>query len=129
MNTAASLHEIAAFYWRDFAMAREYRSALVLEALPGVATFYYLSRFVQSPQLWRALPAGDNYFAFALGGFAFFDYLGELLTAFESSLDEARQNRRLEALVVTQAPLPAILTGPAVYPFPALAFRTCVYLS
>jgi ABC-2 type transport system permease protein len=75
------------------------------------------------------LPAGDNYFAFALVGFAFFDYLGVSLTAFESSLDEARQNRTLEALLVTQTPLPVILTGSAVYPFAALALRTCVYLA
>jgi ABC-2 type transport system permease protein len=132
MNVAGSLHKIAAFFWRDFAIARGYRSALVLEtleALLGVATFYYLSRFVQSPQLSRALPAGENYFAFALVGFAFFDYLGVSLTAFESSLDEARQNRTLEALLVTQTPLPVILTGSAVYPFAALALRTCVYLA
>lgn len=132
MNMAGSLRKIAAFFWRDFAIARGYRSALVLElleALFGVATFYYLSRFIQSPQLSRALPAGDNYFAFALVGFAFFDYLGVSLTAFESSLDEARQNRTLEALLVTQTPLPVILTGSAVYPFAALALRTCVYLA
>src|SRR5271163_266410 len=132
MNLARTLRKIAAFFARDFAIARGYRGALLLEtleALFGVATFYYLSRFVQSPQLSSELPAGTNYFAFALVGFAFFDYLSVALSAFDSSIEEARQNRTLEALLVTQTPLPIILAGSAVYPFVALAIRTCVYLA
>ena len=76
VNLASNLRKVAAFFWRDFAIARGYRGALLLEtieALFGVATFYYLSRFVQSPELSSELPAGANYFAFALVGFAFFD--------------------------------------------------------
>ena len=85
MNLASNLRKVAAFFWRDFAIARGYRGALLLEtieALFGVATFYYLSRFVQSPELSSELPAGANYFAFALVGFAFFDYLNVSLSAF-----------------------------------------------
>jgi len=132
MNSAPVLRKLAAFFWRDFAIARGYRGALILEtleALFGVATYYYLSRFVQSPELSRALPAGDSYFAFALVGFAFFDYLNVSIDAFDSSLNDARQNRTLEALLVTQTPLPLIVTGSAIYPFVALALRTCVYLA
>jgi ABC-2 type transport system permease protein len=132
MNLGFNLRKIGAFFWRDFAIARGYRGAILLEtieALFGVATFYYLSRFVQSPELSSALPASANYFAFALVGFAFFDYLSVSLSAFDASLDEARQNRTLEALLVTQTPLPVILAGSAVYPFAALAVRTLVYLA
>jgi len=129
MNLALTFRKIAAFFWRDFAIARGYRGALLLEtleALFGVATFYYLSRFVQSPELSSELPAGTNYFAFALVGFAFFDYLSVALSAFDASIEEARQNRTLEALLVTQTSLPVILAGSALYPFVALALRTCV---
>lgn len=132
MSALRALRKILAFFWRDLAIARSYRGALVLEILEaffGVATFYYLSRFVESPELTAALPQGINYFAFALVGFAFFDYLSVSINAFESSLEEARQNRTLEALLVTQTPLPVILAGSAVYPFFALALRTCVYLA
>src|SRR6202167_1321824 len=132
MKKSSALRKIMAFFWRDFAIARGYRGALVLEtieALFGVATFYYLSRFVESPMLAHALPGGTNYFAFALVGFAFFDYLSVSLAAFDASLEEARQNRTLEALLVTQTPLGVILAGSAVYPFVALAIRTCVYLA
>jgi ABC-2 type transport system permease protein len=132
MKLARTLRKIAALFARDLAIARGYRGAFLLEtleALFGVATFYYLSHFVESPELARALPAGSNYFAFALVGFAFFDYLSVSMTAFDASIEEARQNRTLEALLVTQTPLPVILTGSAVYPFTALALRTCVYLA
>lgn len=132
MNFARGLRKIAAFFFRDFAIARGYRGALVLEtleALFGVATFFYLSRFVESPELERALPTGTNYFAFALVGFAFFDYQSVALSAFDASIEEARQNRTLEALLVTQTPLPVILAGSAVYPFLVMALRTCVYLA
>ncbi len=131
MSSTGTLRKIIAFFLRDFAIARGYRGALVLEtidALFGVATFFYLSRFVESPELERLLPAGSNYFAFALVGFAFFDYLSVALSAFDSSIEEARQNRTLEALLVTQTPLRVILLGSAAYPFVALALRTCVYL-
>ena len=131
MNIGRTLRKIAAFFWRDFSIARGYRTALLfelVEALFGVATFFYLSRFVESPQLDRALPLGSNYFAFALVGFAFFDYMSVAFTAFDASIEEARQNRTLEALLVTQTPLRVILAGSAVYPFFALALRTCVYL-
>lgn len=132
MNISRGLRKMLAFFWRDFAIARGYRGALVLEALEaffGVATFYYLSRFVESPELASALPRGSNYFAFALVGFAFFDYLSVSIDAFEASLEEARQNRTLEALLVTQTPLTLILAGSALYPFFALALRTCIYLA
>jgi len=131
VRAGGALRKIAAFFWRDLSIARGYRGALALEtleALFGVATFYYLSRFVESPELERALPAGNNYFAFALVGFAFFDYLSIAMGAFDSSIEEARQNRTLEALLVTQTPVPVILAGSATYPFAALALRTCMYL-
>src|SRR5208282_6705158 len=132
MNAVRTLRKIAAFCWRDFLIARGYRLALIaqtVEELFGVATFFYLSRFVDSPQLQRALPAGRSYFTFALVGFAFFDYLSVSMSAFDTSLEEARQNRTLEALLVTQTSVPMILAGSAVYPFVALALRTCVYLA
>jgi len=126
-----TLFKIGAFFRRDFAIARSYRTALVfetVEALFGVATFYFLSKFVENPSLKRSLPFGANYFAFALVGFAFFDYMGVALSAFDMSLEEARRNRTLEALLVTQTPVWVIVTGSAIYPFVALSLRTGIYL-
>lgn len=126
-----TLRKIWGFFRRDLGIARSYRGAFVMDALGsffGVATFYYLSRFVESDKLSAALPAGTSYFAFALVGFAFFDYLSVSLSAFQDSLQQARNNGTLEALLVTQTSLPVMLAGSAVYPYALMALRTLVYL-
>ncbi len=125
-----ALRKVAWFFRRDLAIARSYRIMFlfdVLEALLGVAGFYYLSRFVQAPSLSGAQTAG-GYFAFAIVGFAFFDYLSVSLNAFDQSLEEARRNGTLESLLVTQTSLPVILAGSAIYPFAMLSLRTLMYL-
>lgn len=132
MRLPETLRIIAIFFRRDFVIARSYRGAFVFElvdAFFGVAFFYYLSRFVQSTELSASLPPGSSYFAFSLVGLAFLDYMTVGLSAFERSLQEARQNGTLEALLVTQTSLPVMLAGSAVYPFFVTALRTAVYLA
>ena len=122
---------MAVLFRRDFAVARSYRAAFLLElfeTLFGVAGFYFLSRFIESPQLERALPQGGTYFSFALVGLAFFDYLSVALHTFDNSLQDARQNGTLENLLVTQTSLPVILAGSSLYPFALLSLRTVIYL-
>src|SRR6202162_1291613 len=126
-----TLRKLAILFRRDLAVARSYRAAFVLElsyALFGVASFYFLSRFIESPQLRQALPQGTNYFSFVLVGLAFFDYMSVALHAFDQSLQDARQNGTLENLLVTQTSLPVILAGSSLYPFVLLSLRTIIYL-
>jgi ABC-2 type transport system permease protein len=130
MSAAVTLRKIGWFFLRDLAIARSYRAVLVfelVETLLGVASFYYLSEFIEGPNLQQTLPAG-GYFAFVLVGFAFFDYLSVALGAFDTSLDEARRNGSLEHLLVTQTSLPVILAGSSIYPFAILSARTLVHL-
>jgi ABC-2 type transport system permease protein len=126
-----TLRKLALLFRRDFAVARSYRSAFVIDifhALLGSASFYFLSRFVQSPALEKLLPKGTDYFSFALVGVAFFDYLSVALTTFDGSLQEARQNGTLEYLLVTQTSLPVILAGSSFYPFVLMSLRTVIYI-
>jgi ABC-2 type transport system permease protein len=132
MKPNLALEKIAAFFRRDLAIARSYRAAFLLETLQtffGVATFYYLSQFVSTDQLSRSLPPGSNYFAFALIGLAFFDYLTVSLGTFDDSILEARQNGTLEALLVTETRLTTILIASAAYPLVLVALRTGIYLA
>ena len=131
MTFARIGRNLFSLFMRDVAIASSYRLVFVFElfeTLFAVAAFYYLSRFIQSPELEQALPQGGSYFAFALVGFAFFDYLTVSINAFDQSLEEARKNGTLEYLLVTQTPLPVILAGSALYPFVLLSLRTTVYL-
>jgi ABC-2 type transport system permease protein len=126
-----TLRKLAALFRRDLGVARSYRVAFVLElfqALFGVAGFYFLAKFIESPQLERALPQPGGYFSFALVGIAFFDYLSVSLTTFDDGLQQARQNGTVENLLVTQTPLSVILIGSSLYPFVLLSLRTAVYL-
>jgi ABC-2 type transport system permease protein len=119
------------FFERDLRIASTYRSPFVLEiiqALFGTAMFYYIARFVDSPQLRQALPQGISYFAYSLVGFVFFDYLHAGLDTFDHSLEEARDSGTLEPLLVTQVSLPMILIGSAIYPFLATTLHIAVYL-
>ncbi len=129
---ALVLRKLALLFRRDLAVARSYRAAFVIEifqALLGSASFYFLSRFVQSPTLQKSLPSGTDYFSFVLVGIAFFDYLSVALTTFDASLQEARQNGTLENLLVTQTSLPVILAGSSLYPFVLMSLRTGIYIA
>lgn len=126
-----TLRDLVLFFLRDLRIASTYRSPFVLEfieALFGVAMFYYVARFVDSPELRLALPQGNTYFAYSLVGFVFFDYLNAALDTFDHSLQEARDTGTLEPLLVTQTSLPVMLVGSAVYPFVATTIRIVVYL-
>jgi ABC-2 type transport system permease protein len=128
---ALTFRKLMLLFRRDFAVARSYRAAFLIEifqALLGSASFYFLSRFVESPKLERSLPPGTSYFSFALVGIAFFDYLSMAITTFDESLQEARQNGTLENLLVTQTSLPVILAGSCLYPFVLLSLHTAIYI-
>ena len=86
------LRELWLFFWRDLSIARTYRTVFVLEAVEalfGAAMFYYVARFVDTPELQRALPQGGGYFVFSLVGYVFLDYLNAALDTFDRSLEEA----------------------------------------
>jgi ABC-2 type transport system permease protein len=126
-----TLRDLFLFFERDLRIASTYRSPFLLEAIEALfaaAMFYYVARFVDSPGLRGSLPQGSTYFAYALVGFVFFDYLNAALDTFDRSLQEARDAGTLESLLVTQVSLPVVLTGSALYPFAATTLRIAVYI-
>jgi ABC-2 type transport system permease protein len=127
-----ALGDVWLFFLRDLAIARTYRTLFVMEgveALFGAAMFYYVARFVDTPQLQRALPQGGSYFAFSLVGFVFLDYLNAALDTFDRSLEDARDSGTLEHLLVTQTSLPVFVAGSAIYPFAATTLRIAIYVA
>ena len=124
--------ELWLYFWRDLRIAKTYRSPFVfdvIQALFGATMFFYAAGFVDSPQLRGALPQSGGYFAFALVGFVFFDYLSVAMDTFDQSLMEARDSGTLEHLLVTQTSLPLMLAGSAIYPFLITTLRIAVYIA
>ncbi len=120
------------FFVRDLRIARTYRSPFILEiveALFAAAMFFYTARFVDSPELRASIPQGNSYFAYALVGFVFFDYLSAAIDTFDQTLMTARDTGTLEPLLVTQVSLPVVLAGSALYPFASTTLRIAVYLA
>jgi ABC-2 type transport system permease protein len=123
--------EVWLYFWRDLLIAKTYRSPFVFDAihaLIGSTMFFYAARFVDSPQLRNSLPQAGGYFAFALVGFIFFDYLSVAMDTFDQSLMEARDSGTLEHLLVTQTSLPVMLAGSAIYPFLITTIRIGIYV-
>jgi ABC-2 type transport system permease protein len=123
--------ELWLYFRRDLLIAKTYRSPFIMDifqALFGATMFFYAARFVDSPQLRGALPQPGSYFAFALVGFVFFDYLSVAMDAFDLSLMEARDSGTLEHLLVTQTSLAMMLAGSAIYPFLITTVRIAIYL-
>jgi ABC-2 type transport system permease protein len=123
--------EMWLYFWRDLQIAKTYRSPFifdVIQALIGATMFFYAARFVDSPELRSALPQAGGYFAFALVGFIFFDYLSVSMDTFDQSLIEARDSGTLEHLLVTQTSLPLMLAGSSIYPFLITTIRIAIYI-
>src|SRR5882757_7965279 len=126
------LHEMWLYFWRDLMIANTYRSPFILDAIQalfGAAMFFYAAQFVDSPQLRSAMPQPGSYFAFALVGFVFFDYLSVAMDTFDQSLMEARDSGTLEHVLVTQTSLPVFLAGSAIYPFVSTTMHIGVYIA
>jgi ABC-2 type transport system permease protein len=125
------LRVAGALFQRDLGITRSYRAAFfveIIQTLFAVAAFYFLASFVQSEEVARALPQGDSYFAFAIIGIAFFDFLTLSMLTFEVALEEARQNGALEPLMVSQTPFALILLGSAVYPYVMMTLRSAIWI-
>ena len=125
------VRELWLFFWRDLSIARTYRAPFVIEAIEalfGAALFYYMARFVDSPQLRSSLPPGTSYFAYALVGWIFFEYLHTAIDTFDQSIEQARDGGTLEQLLITQTSLPVMLAGSAIYPFVAALLRVATYI-
>lgn len=123
--------ELWLYFRRDLLIAKTYRSPFLfdlIQALLGAAMFFYAAKFVESPQLRNSLPEAGGYFAFALVGFVFFDYLSVAMDTFDQSLLEARDSGTLEHLLVTQTSLPVMLAGSSLYPFLITTVRIGIYI-
>jgi ABC-2 type transport system permease protein len=120
-----------AFIARDFYTETSYRLSFLL-SLAGiifnVLVFYFLSVFIDQATTPTLVGIEGDYFSFVLIGVAFGGYFNAALTSYSSSLREAQTTGTLEAMLMTPASLPAIVTGSAAWSYIFTTFRVLVYL-
>ncbi len=120
-----------AFIARDFFTETSYRFSFLL-SLAGiifnVLVFYFLSVFIDQAAAPILAGTDGDYFSFVLIGVAFGGYFNAGLTSYSRSLREAQTTGTLEAMLMTPASLPAIVTGSAAWSYIFTSFRVLVYL-
>jgi len=122
----------AAFFRRDLLSATSYKVAFgyqVLSLFSTILTVYFLSRMVgESPP--ESLDAyGGDYFAFALVGAAFADYMAVTLQQFSRAIRINQTIGTLEAMLATPTSPAVIVVGMAFYRFTWSWLRVAVYIA
>ncbi|MFN2179929.1 MAG: ABC transporter permease, partial [Candidatus Promineifilaceae bacterium] len=113
--------------YRSFCMRTRYLNHL-LNTVFNVLVFYFLSIFIDQATTPTLVGIEGDYFSFVLIGVAFGGYFNAALTSYSSSLREAQTTGTLEAMLMTPASLPAIVTGSAAWSYIFTTFRVLVYL-
>lgn len=125
------LVRLLAFLKRDVRDALTYKFAFVYSLL-GIflssATFFFVSRLV-APGTPALKAYGGDYFAFAVVGLAFSSLLGVFQEGLPAVIRNAQMSGTLEALLVTQTPIPTILMGSSLYSLAFTSVRTLVHLA
>jgi ABC-2 type transport system permease protein len=131
MQISQAVLKPASFIIRDFLIDVSYRFNFVLQFVSIFITtlmFFFLSELIGSGVSNQLRAYGGDYFAFALVGIAFVDYLSVSLSSFSSQIRSAQTMGTLEALLVTPTSVPSILFSSCLYNFTFTSLRIIVYM-
>ncbi len=120
-----------AFFLRDLRIAFSYRLKFFSQ-FGGIAVstmlFYYVGELVGPGRAELLEPYGGNYFAFALIGVAFTDYLFISINSFADEVRRGQLQGTFESLLVTPLPVPVIMIYSSLYNFCFTSLRVGLYL-
>ncbi|HZD09796.1 MAG TPA: ABC transporter permease [Candidatus Binatia bacterium] len=126
-----SLRLFCAFLLRDFRTEISYRFSFLL-SMAGIVftavTYFFVARLLGESVRPLLEPYGGDYFAFALIGVAFASYFTLGLSGFARALRLAQTTGTLEAMLMSPAPVSAIILGSASWSYVFTTFRVVVYL-
>lgn len=120
-----------AFLGRDFRTEVSYRFSFLLSMVSIVftaVTYYFVARLLGDSVRPLLEPYGGDYFAFALIGVAFASYFTLGLSGFARGLRLAQTTGTLEAMLMTPAPVSAVILGSAAWSYAFTTLRVVVYL-
>ncbi|MBI3088573.1 MAG: ABC transporter permease [Candidatus Omnitrophica bacterium] len=111
------MSRLLAFLRRDWLIRSSYRTAFAVtlaHIVFTVASFFFISRLVDSRPSPTLAPYGGAYFPFVVLGLAFSRYLTASLSSFAGSMREEQLQGTLESILTTPtSPLTVVLGGAA----------------
>lgn len=125
------MSRLLAFVRRDTLAATSYKMAFAWQVgtlASSILTVYFLSRMVRGGSIPALAPWGGDYFAFAIVGVAFADYLAVSLRGFSGGVRAAQMLGTLEAMLATPTSPAVIVLGSALYPLLWSLLRVGVYI-
>jgi hypothetical protein len=120
-----------AFLSRDLVQEASYRLNFVFQFLGMLFTlfsFYFLSKLIGRAAVPHLAPYGGDYFAFALTGVAFTQFLTVSLSAFSQQIRMAQVLGTLEAMLVSPTRTHMVIFASASWDFFYGAIRILLYI-
>jgi len=125
------LRKALAFVKRDIVEETSYKLAFLMRVSGiffAVFTFFFLSKLIGKGTVPHLEPYGGDYFSFVLIGIAFSGYHQVALSGFSRSIREAQMKGTLEAVLLTQTGIPAIVLCSSLYRFIWSSLTVVIYL-
>lgn len=126
-----SIHKIAAFIKKDFAMEISYRFNFVLrigKIFVSVLTFYFISSLFDKNAAAYLTEYGGEYFPFVLIGIAFLEYLFVSLHSISQNIRGEQVMGTLESILTTPTKVSTIIIGSCTWDFFFASFNIFICL-
>jgi ABC-2 type transport system permease protein len=111
---------LGAFLRRDWATARSYRFAFVLQIVDStlqLSLFFFLGRIVDTTTLGAQTNVSGGYFPFVIVGLVLMELVYVGVTSFARQIRRDQTTGTLEALLVAPAPQTFVIIGSAAFDF------------
>ena len=122
---------LTAFFIRELYTELSYRTAFLLNftgVIVSALSFFFISELMGQSDAAGLAEYGGNYFAFVIIGIALGSYFTLGLGSFSKGLRNAQVTGTLEAMLMTPAPLSAIVVGSAMWSYVYETLRVGIYL-
>ena len=124
--------KIFAFFYKDLLNEASYRFAFITQFLGMIfaaLSFFFLSKMLGNAVLPALAAYGGDYFSFVIIGVAFASYLRISMESFSNSIRTAQLLGTLEAMLLTQTRVPAIVLCSSLYSFFVTSIRVIAFLA
>ncbi|MBM3254844.1 MAG: ABC transporter permease [Candidatus Omnitrophica bacterium] len=125
------LSKVTAFIRKEFLIQSSYWMAFIfswLGILISAATFYFISKLLNSENMISVKAYGAGYFPYVLIGIAFSGYFSTAMHTFSGNIRSEQITGTLEAMLVTPTRLSTIIISLSLWDFIFTSINAVIYL-